>query len=375
MRLVKKTVNQDDVSAYHLFYADGKASPAPTSPSSTGPRPPSGGARAASCRPGSGSGPGQPRMVAGAHFVQKGVRHDGIVERDGRWVLDFEDPEGQRLSLVDDGGIGEAHPWDKSTVPAVHQIRGLGPIRMSVPELKPTDQVLTSVMSMKAARTYPSLAKGSPHVHVYRMGALGPAAELHVAVEPNLPPRAGRGRRPPRGVPDPERRANTRPGRRGWSGWECRPAGRSTGSISAASIFASRTGSCSRSRPTGRASPPTSPWTASASACRAAALPGYLILGRIAGILGRRCSRPAPRAVKTPRPVERLQRFQPFRRRRFRKEPVRHSCPRRPVAKLCAMPGCVVLGMGDMHSLKFQWLWRPGLSVCHALRPGPDRST
>ena len=27
MRLVKKTVNQDDVSAYHLFYADGKANP------------------------------------------------------------------------------------------------------------------------------------------------------------------------------------------------------------------------------------------------------------------------------------------------------------------------------------------------------------
>src|SRR5258706_10281985 len=27
LRLVKKTVNQDDVSAYHLFYADGKANP------------------------------------------------------------------------------------------------------------------------------------------------------------------------------------------------------------------------------------------------------------------------------------------------------------------------------------------------------------
>src|SRR3954470_17071545 len=27
MRLVKKTVNQDDTSAYHFFYADGKASP------------------------------------------------------------------------------------------------------------------------------------------------------------------------------------------------------------------------------------------------------------------------------------------------------------------------------------------------------------
>src|SRR5437588_8432198 len=27
LRLVKKTVNQDDVSAYHLFYADGEATP------------------------------------------------------------------------------------------------------------------------------------------------------------------------------------------------------------------------------------------------------------------------------------------------------------------------------------------------------------
>ena len=27
MRLVRKTVNQDNVSAYHLFYADGKANP------------------------------------------------------------------------------------------------------------------------------------------------------------------------------------------------------------------------------------------------------------------------------------------------------------------------------------------------------------
>ncbi|MEY3481679.1 MAG: hypothetical protein RIQ71_2454, partial [Verrucomicrobiota bacterium] len=27
MRLVKKTVNQDDVSAYHLFYADGAGTP------------------------------------------------------------------------------------------------------------------------------------------------------------------------------------------------------------------------------------------------------------------------------------------------------------------------------------------------------------
>ena len=59
-----------------------------------------------------------------------------IAERDGRLTLDFEDPEGQRLSLVDDGGKGEAYPWEKSPVPAEHQIRGLGPITMSVPDLR-----------------------------------------------------------------------------------------------------------------------------------------------------------------------------------------------------------------------------------------------
>ena len=51
MRLVKKTVNQDDVSAYHLFYADGRPRPAPTSPSSTGRWGASGAARTASPAP------------------------------------------------------------------------------------------------------------------------------------------------------------------------------------------------------------------------------------------------------------------------------------------------------------------------------------
>ena len=60
-----------------------------------------------------------------AAFEAEGVQHADIVERDTRLVLDFEDFEGQRLSLVDDGGAGPAHPWDRSPVPAEYQIRGL----------------------------------------------------------------------------------------------------------------------------------------------------------------------------------------------------------------------------------------------------------
>ena len=47
---------------------------------------------------------------------------------------------------------GEAHPWDRSPVPAEHQIRGLGPITMSVPDSTPTDAVLdATVMDMREA--------------------------------------------------------------------------------------------------------------------------------------------------------------------------------------------------------------------------------
>jgi glyoxalase family protein len=194
MRLVKKTVNQDDVSAYHLFYADGLASPGSDITFFDWPAAPE--------RRGTHSISRTALRVAGAksfdwwreHLAELGVRHGELGERDGRLTLDFEDPEGQRLSLVDDGGAGEAHPWAKSSVPTGHQIRGLGPITLSVPDLKPTDAILTAVVNMRPVRNYPHPENKDDTVHVYEMGEGGPAAELHVAVQPNLPAaRQGRG--------------------------------------------------------------------------------------------------------------------------------------------------------------------------------------
>jgi glyoxalase family protein len=187
MRLVKKTVNQDDVSAYHLFYADALARPGtdltffdwPAAPERRGTHSISRTALRVA---------GEPTLQWWAQaFATAGVRHGDIAPRDGRLTLDFEDPEGQRLSLIDDRGAGEAHPWTRSPVPAAHQIRGLGPITLSVPELDPTDGVLTSVMNMRKVRDYPHPETPADTVHVYEMGEGGPAAELHVAVQPDLP--------------------------------------------------------------------------------------------------------------------------------------------------------------------------------------------
>jgi glyoxalase family protein len=185
LRLVKKTVNQDDVSAYHLFYADGLASPGTDVTFFDWPAPPE--------RRGTDSISRTGLRVSGAdaiewwreHFARQGVSHAVPVERDGRLTLDFEDGEGQRLMLVDDAGAGEAHPWARSPVPAEHQIRGLGPIRLSVAQVERTEAVLTEILGMSRDRTY-ELPEGE--VRVYRMGAGGPAAELHLVAEPALPP-------------------------------------------------------------------------------------------------------------------------------------------------------------------------------------------
>ncbi len=187
MRLVKKTVNQDDVSAYHLFYADAKGSPGTDLTFFDWPAPRERRGTRSIVRTGLRVAGGDTLAWWRERLGGAGVACGEVTERDGRAVLDLEDPEGQRLTLVDDGGAGPAHPWERSPVPADRQIRGLGPVTISVPELGPTEQVLTRLMGMTRARDYPTPGADGSRTHVYATGEGGPAAELHVAVEPGAP--------------------------------------------------------------------------------------------------------------------------------------------------------------------------------------------
>lgn len=188
MRLVKKSVNQDDVSAYHLFYADRLASPGTDLTFFDWPLVPrERRGRQSITRTGLRVGGAASLDWWAAHLSASNVTHGAITERDGRRVLDFEDFEGQRLTLVDDQGDGESHPWEHSPVPPEHQIRGLGPITITVARLQPTEVVLTQVLGMQPVRTYPDPEASSYTIHVFAMGGGGPAAELHIAVRPDLP--------------------------------------------------------------------------------------------------------------------------------------------------------------------------------------------
>ena len=185
LRLVKKTVNQDDTSAYHLFYADGEATPGtdltffdwPVAPERRGTH--------SISRTGLRVSGEDSLTYWAARLHDAGLKAGDVSTIDGRAGLDFEDPEGQRFRLVDDGGAGASHSWEKSIVPVEYQIRGLGPITISVPQKEPTDALLTRVLNMTEERDYAS-PDGEGRVHVYRMSEGGPAAELHVAVQPNL---------------------------------------------------------------------------------------------------------------------------------------------------------------------------------------------
>jgi glyoxalase family protein len=195
MRLVKRSVNQDDVSAYHLFYSDAVGTPGhdltffdwPVPPEQRGTR----SVTRTGLRVAEGSLPYWADRLAAA-----GVAAEPTREIDGRATLRFEDAEGQRLALVADGGAGDPPtPWDKSPVPGEHQVRGLGPITMSVPGLEATDLALRTVLGMEEARAYGSPDREGDTVHVYTMGeGGGPHAELHVVVQPDLgPARQGAG--------------------------------------------------------------------------------------------------------------------------------------------------------------------------------------
>ena len=187
LRLVKKTVNQDDTSAYHLFYADGIASPGSDITFFDWPVGPEWRGTGAVVRTGLRvSGADSFAWWAG-RLDENAVRRGDVTERDGRKVLDFEDREGQRLCLVDDGGQGEANVWARSPVPVEHQIRGLGHVTLSVPDLGPTDAALRNILGMRAVRTLQDADSGVM-IQVYEMGEGGrPDRELHVMVEPHLP--------------------------------------------------------------------------------------------------------------------------------------------------------------------------------------------
>ena len=181
LRMVKKTANQDDTSAYHLFYADGLGSAGSDITFFDWPAQRERRGTNAIVRTGFRIKGEKAFAWWSDHLKANNVAAEKVTTENGRQVLHFEDFEGQRLSLVNDESDAKPNTWAKSPVPEDMQIRGLGPITLSVPNLAPTHAVLTQLMGMTPATQF-------GETHVYKMAGVGPVAELHVRIEPQLPP-------------------------------------------------------------------------------------------------------------------------------------------------------------------------------------------
>jgi glyoxalase family protein len=146
LRLVKKSINQDDVRAYHLFYADAVGSPGTDLTFFDWPD-------AGINRPGPAT-IALTTLRANGEFLEaweERLRLAGApVERDkdgaGRDRLLFADPEGQSLALVDDRGMSfSGTPWDKE-VPGAMAVRGIFGVDLESARPDATRRVLTEVL-------------------------------------------------------------------------------------------------------------------------------------------------------------------------------------------------------------------------------------
>ena len=151
LRLVKKSVNQDDVSAYHLFYADKVGTPGtdmtffdwPT----IGPN-----------LPGTDSIVGTTFRVQNqdaldfwkSRFDEFGVSRGEIMNFAGRDLLSFKDFEGQQLYLVNDEGQDfEGETWQKPDIPDIYTLKGFYSVILSMPDTENLSSAFKNLLNFQ----------------------------------------------------------------------------------------------------------------------------------------------------------------------------------------------------------------------------------
>lgn len=150
MRLVKKTVNQDDIQTYHLFFADDTGSPGTDMTFFDFPNIPKGVHGTNEIYKTSFRVPNDESLQYWVkRFDRMEVKHEGIKEQFGRKVLpfvDFDDQNYQLISDEKDEGVAAGTPWKKGPIPLEHAIDGLGPIFVRVANIEYFREMMKQVL-------------------------------------------------------------------------------------------------------------------------------------------------------------------------------------------------------------------------------------
>ncbi len=180
LRLVKKSVNQDAPDVYHFFFADAHGTPGtdltffPFNHMSK-----------------QKDGWGLVREVSFAvptgslawwetHLKESGLEVQAGITRFDEAVITFRDPDGLRLSLTETTAPREVVLWDRSTVPAEHQLRGFHTVRLGLHTPAPTVALLTQIMGFRGVADDNGWTR-------YESGAGGSGTYVELAAFPDEP--------------------------------------------------------------------------------------------------------------------------------------------------------------------------------------------
>ena len=151
LRLIKKTVNFDDPSAYHLYYGDETGSPGSIITFFYWPGHEARGRL----------GAGQTTAIvfaapsASLDFWQQRLASLSVAAtrrtRFGEDVVVFADPDGIPVEIV--GVTGDPRTgWTTSAIPAAHALRGMHTAELTVRSATRTEQLITGVMGYRLVR-------------------------------------------------------------------------------------------------------------------------------------------------------------------------------------------------------------------------------
>jgi len=184
LRLVKKTINQDDINTYHLFFADDRGN--------------------------AGTDitffdfKGIPKAVHGNNEISRtgfrvkddkaldywlkrlthyNVEHSEIETLFDKKVIYFNDFDDQQYAIFSDEfnqGVKPGTPWQKGPVPNEFAIIGLGAAFINVSRIDSMDNILQKVFLMRKT-------KEENNYHLYEMGEGGNGASVIVEFDNQLP--------------------------------------------------------------------------------------------------------------------------------------------------------------------------------------------
>lgn len=184
MRLVKKTVNQDDIQTYHLFFADDKGSAGTDMTFFDFPGIPKG---AHGTNELFKTGFRVPSDAALDYWVKRfdrlKVTHKGIKEVFGKQTLTFSDFDDQQYMLVSDEkntGVPAGTPWQDGPIPLEFAITGLGPMHIRIGQFDNFKEVLEKAFEFKEIGHEESL-------YLFEVGEGGNGAQLIVEKNVVLP--------------------------------------------------------------------------------------------------------------------------------------------------------------------------------------------